>query len=304
MKNNWIWTTWVAFLLVVSGLMLLIFFAFNKAFNDWSGQINSEVADHFGSLISGVVGSLFSLAGFFLIYETIIKQQNIFNIQQFENRFFELVRYHRENVQQLKYRLPYENGEIIAEGAKYFAEIVDEFDCLYLEVEENLKQKFSQKQIIEITALCHFFGVTQNSKTNLLNALSNYDHDLMMDLIDNLYKKKTKYDDAIVYYGGHEHRLGHYFRHLAQVFKFVEGSTFTTDKEKYNYIKLYRAQLSSFEIKYFFYNSLCIFGEKWHSSGMVDKYQIFKNLPKEMSNKILPKNYCPNVVFDWEEGYK
>lgn len=59
--------------------------------------------------------------------------------------------------------------------------------------------------------------------------------------------------------------------------------------------------MSSFEIKYFFYNSLCKFGKKWHSSGIVDRYQLFKNLPQELGNGILPKKYCPNIIFDWEE---
>lgn len=216
--KTWTWTTWSAFGLVIIGLILMIIFATNQAFNDKSGILNPDLADKFGSLVSGVVGSLFSLAGFFLIYETIIKQQHTFNIQQFESRFFELVRYHRENVQQIKYRLPYDKNDNIVEGAKYFAEVVEEFEELYNKIRKILNSEYTQEELIDITALCHFFGFGKKSKVNLLRALNNYDNLKMVDLVDKLSNKKTEYDPNIVYYGGHEHRLGHYFRHLAQVF--------------------------------------------------------------------------------------
>jgi hypothetical protein len=74
------------------------------------------------------------------------------------------------------------------------------------------------------------------------------------------------------------HEIGHYFRNLYNVIKFVDNSNIA---EKKFYTNLVRAQLSNFELSLLFYNCLSDKGsEKF--KPLVEKYSILKNLPDEL----------------------
>lgn len=119
----------VSFLLVTSiflsmvGVGLIIYFGFNNSFNDGSGIVDSELASRFGSFISGIVGSIFTLVGFLLLYQTILEQRKQFNIQQFESKLFELIKYHRDNVSEILYTPSSYKEEKDISGRNVFIEL-------------------------------------------------------------------------------------------------------------------------------------------------------------------------------------
>lgn len=299
MLPKWTWTTWLAFLLVLLGLILLIVFSLSSSFNDWSWVLKPELANNFGGLVGGVIGSIFSLAGIFLLYETIIKQQKLFNLQQFESKFFELVRYHRENVEKMKYRLPLKSEEEYVEGAAFFVEVVSEIEELYKKI-SRINQEFDEEKIIEISVQVHYFGVSKTILSTLKSALSNYDSKAIEKIIDKLRTEKTKYDSKIVRYGGHQHRLGHYLRHLSQIVTLADTADFLDQHQKEGYVNFLRAQLTEYELKFFFYNSLSRYGKNWEQKGYITKYKLIKNLPQELSNGIEPKKYYNKFKYNWE----
>ena len=301
-QRKWIWTTWTAFILSALGFLLLIIFSCSKGFNDWKWAINPELADQFGSLISGVVGSLFSLAGFFLLYETIIKQQELFSIQQFESKYFELIRIHRENVQNIKYIIPDDENEEQIEGQSYFVQLNHEFDKLYAIVRNYCRDEIQEEtKLIALTTIILFYGVSKKTLPTLKGALSNFSESLVNNLIHELRSIKTNYDKNIVYFGGHQNRLGHYLRHLSQTIKYIDKQTFLNHEAKYEYVKLVRAQLNQYEIVNLFYNSISRYGISWRKYGLIDRYQLIKNLPIQLSSGINPKTHYNSVIFDWEE---
>lgn len=70
-------------------------------------------------------------------------------------------------------------------------------------------------------------------------------------------------------------QLGHYFRNVYQILKFVDMSEM---KEKKIYTNLLRAQLSSEELALLFYNCLSEYGrEKF--KPLTEKYALFEHLP-------------------------
>lgn len=88
------WTVFSGLALAAVGLFLVIYFSSAKAFNDGTGLLNPSLASNYSDFIGGLVGPIFSLAGFLLLFETIVaqreaisKQQNAFEIQQFETKF-------------------------------------------------------------------------------------------------------------------------------------------------------------------------------------------------------------------------
>lgn len=125
------------------------------------------------------------------------------------------------------------------------------------------------------------------------------------------YIRNKKYDK---YYGGHQFRLGHYFRHLFQSFKFLNKQIFLSESQKYEYGKLYRAQLSNYEqaLLLININSLSSLGMKWeyvpengenfnYSNKLITKYNLIKNLPGEMMFGITYKTYYPAVSYETEK---
>lgn len=129
-------------------------------------------------------------------------------------------------------------------------------------------------------------------------------------------------NDFIKYYGGNQHRLGHYFRHLFQCIKYINGQKQLTQKEKYFYAKTLRAQLSTYEQAVFFINSLSIMGMPWElipdyekskigfvnkkrikKSRLISNYNLIKNLPGDHIYGIRYKNYYPKVKYEIESNY-
>ncbi|SHL33447.1 putative phage abortive infection protein [Chryseobacterium polytrichastri] len=109
------------------------------------------------------------------------------------------------------------------------------------------------------------------------------------------------------YYGGHQFRLGHYFRHLFQSYKFLNENLYLKDIQKYNYGKMLRAQLSTYEQAIILINSITPLGMKWEylaekeQNKLITKYQIIKNLHGEQIFGIRYKMYYPNIKFESEE---
>jgi len=308
------WTTILGFTLAVVGIILIIFFSFSKAFNDGSGTLNPSLANSFGGFIGGLVGPIFSLAGFFLLYETILaqketldKQQASFEIQQFETKFFELIKFHRDNVSQMTHRVAWDENTFYDKG-RVFVEMKSQFNKIYyvtrLHVNNSKEISDTDKEhaSINISYLILFFGVAKATRTDLEHFFQKYGYskELTEPIVNKLYLEKTKYNINFVYYGGHQVRLGHYFRHLFQTVKFVHNTQFLTARQKYEYIKILRAQLTQHELAIFFVNSLSI-GQEWEKNKFITTYKFIKNLPKNSIANLNPKNYYGGFKYEWEK---
>ncbi|WP_431037509.1 putative phage abortive infection protein [Pseudomonas yamanorum] len=76
-----------------------------------------------------------------------------------------------------------------------------------------------------------------------------------------------------LFWKDHQAELGHYFRYMYNLIKFVDESEFSQGP----YIKLIRAQLSDQELFLLFYNSICDQGQKFRK--YIEKYELFDNMP-------------------------
>jgi hypothetical protein len=304
--KRWTISIWIAFFLSGIGIILIVVFALNRSFNDGSGLINPSLASDYGDFIGGLVGPILSLAGFLLIYETISAQRKTFEIQQFESKFFDLLRFHRDNVQQMTHRIPWDANEKYYNGTRVFIEIKSQFLKLYRIVKKKVdickSIKSSEKELtaINISYLILYFGVSKDALSDLKSALTDYDPELIKQLIEDIVKRKTKYSTKVVYFGGHQVRLGHYFRHLFLSVKYVNDTKFLTRKQKYKYVKIIRTQLSQYELAIFFINSLSI-GRKWEKKGLITTFKLIKNLPPNFIPEINPKTYYNNFKYEWDK---
>ena len=105
------------------------------------------------------------------------------------------------------------------------------------------------------------------------------------DFLDQLYQK---------FYKEQESGLGHYFRLLYNIVKFVDNSS---ESDKKFYINILRAQLSSNELLLLFYNGLSAYGDKF--KPLIEKYGLLENVPEEkLLNTGHKKQYAESAFGD------
>ena len=136
-------------------------------------------------------------------------------MQQFESKFFELIKYHRENVKQMEFRLPSEKNEIVV-GHKAIVEIYKQLEDLYSEVFEFIRTETEWKNELRIPELAipisyvlFFYGVPLSVNETIRDMISEFNEEIINKLWHKIRERRTEYDSNIVYYGGHQHRLGH-----------------------------------------------------------------------------------------------
>lgn len=257
----------------------------------------------FGDYVGGVIGTLFGLISVVFIYFTFEDQRNTSKREKFENKYYELIKLHRDNVAEIGIGRDF--------GKKVFILILREFrEILPLIKDLNIKLSLhlDSMQIIEVAYISLFYGTGPNSTRILKKSLSSYKIHFLDDLVDELEKFKgvTKIKRTFKYvpFEGHQSRLGHYFRHIYQTIKFVDSQTFINAKEKKEYVKTIRAQLSNHEQALLLLNSLSKLGKSWNNENLIKKYSLVKNLPEDFLDPIKEidvKALYPEIVFEWEE---
>lgn len=202
----WILKYWKKALpsLVVSTILLWLFF-FALLYIGSSGgfvwwTINTTIWAEFGTFF-----------GAFLLATTLIYQARAFRKQQIEAKFFEMVKYYRDNVKEMKLRNPfyYKNGdrdfeEEFVEGRRVFVIMFKQFletlkivkdegvgssnlktSSYYFSIRKRVKEEAKKRKYyfideklwsdnlvqIEISYLSLFFGVCDEGKNNLINSL-------------------------------------------------------------------------------------------------------------------------------------
>ncbi len=129
------------------------------------------------------------------------------------------------------------------------------------------------------------------------------------DAFETLLKKES----SDKYYGGHQYKLGHYFRHLFLTVKYINDQSIIGYKDKYNYIKILRAQISTIEQYLIFYNSLSFMGRAWElehvnttsdeaikNKWLFTKYNFIKNTPNLSQLGVIKLDeFYPDLQFEF-----
>ncbi|MEZ5016631.1 MAG: putative phage abortive infection protein [Flavipsychrobacter sp.] len=191
-----------------------------------------------------------------------------------------------------KYNSDFTNGVIRYFQCKPKKENVSDFNSW-----EQL-QNYSYQYLQEIIkGVLTADTIDENVEEDYFNSVGSFIYRLF--LIKNKYK----------YYDGHQHRLGHYFRHLFQCYKFINSNNSLLEEEKYYYGKTLRAQLSTYEQVLLFINSVSTLGMKWellpeddkNESRMITFYHLIKNVAGDNIEGIKYADYYPNVNYEADE---
>ncbi|CEN38799.1 conserved hypothetical protein [Capnocytophaga cynodegmi] len=208
-------------------------------------------------------------------------------LQKFETQFYEMLRLHKENVNEIEIETI--DGKTI-KGRNAFFEMKKDLENVFILYDDKLNQK-KIKEIYKI----FFWGYDSYDITPRKAIEANEDDwEKFLNSITDEPSEIDKYLEAGDYnFGdtvklrirkleGHHSYLGHYYRHLFLIVKFVvnQKEDLISEEEKLNYLRILRAQLSNYEQIMLFYNWLSSYGGDWESNEnqFFTKYKMIHNL--------------------------
>jgi len=319
--------------------------------NPWFDFTNTgQIGDTIGGTISpfvAIAAALLTFIAFWVQYKANIKQTEQFKtqandttIERFENKFYEAIRLHKENINEIEISKP--SLDNYTKRRKAFISMFFEFRFGYALIKKFI-EKYNSKElgflendeetIIDIAYHIFFMGIGNNSDKLIIKSLAGIcEQKFIMDLInfiDDKYKKKRidakktiefeiklkgnpnplKYKAKYIPFGGHMSRLSHYFRHLYQTVKFIseQDNKIIKPEMKQEYAKILRAQLSDYEQLLLFYNVNSSLGNAWLNGNInfIKEYRMIKNMPVPLADfGIIPSKIFKNEIEYWKNKSK
>lgn len=251
-------------------------------------SIDYEAFGTYGDFYGGVIGTIIAAFGAILIYNTYITQTEYQKKDQIESRFFELLKLHEKNVEELLL-MDRNIFSIYLRNIKNFIVIISEFN-------ESEKKNWNRETLVKLGYLCFFYGISDNRHKYITETTGTKKD----------FEKISEYMiDRGIEYNGVYADFGKYFRQLFQIVTYINNKELDY-KEKYEYIKALRVRLNIEEQYLLILNSLISIGSEWGKDKndideqLITKYNIIKNIPKEY-NVIGDFNYreiYPNVHYE------
>ena len=297
---------WISIAVLMTVFALLSPLIFTQ---DWSfvsfketGTIGDTIGGIMNPFISIGVGILTFLAFYMqmqanatqrILFKKEFKEQRIqFMKTLFENQFYEMLRLHRSNVDELSVTFSdpetYKPQDLTGRSV---------FEHLKNEIEMYLTFGNSANLISDAYKL--FFdgiGVLDENnefKTNYNAASEAYrqgTQEWESYVSKNNISQPIKVNSNQEINRGHANQLGHYYRHIYQTVKFVakQNEEFISCEEKQNYLTILRAQLSNDEQVLLFYNWKSGYGSKWEDDkhNFFSQYKMIHNVYPSMVHQL------------------
>ncbi|WP_109693853.1 putative phage abortive infection protein [Chitinophaga deserti] len=242
-----------------------------------------------GDTIGGTMGPFINLAAvvvtglaFYMQYRANKLQMFIFDNQtmsndkqqkqqQFENHFFEMLKLHKENVDELS---------IISVATGQITDKRDAFRVMASDFTRFLEYLYLENADFEVEyqrAYAVFFW----GWASTANDIDEYSH-VWQRVREGPEEMDYTYSIDFRSYNGYAAALGHYYRHLFMMVKYVSESIVVDKHEdRMKYLKILRAQLSNHEQIMLFYNWMAEgYGDAWENEDnhYFTKFKIIHNL--------------------------
>lgn len=335
------WLIFTAFIFIVAFILWLPYLITSRSWFGLDFKGTGEVGDTIGGIMGPFIAigaAILTFLAFWVQYKANEQQKKDLKIERFENKFYELLRLHKANVDEINI------GDRVF-GRKAFVPMFYELRYCYLIAEDFIKStspevkadsEYDQINLISFAFRIFFFGIGLHSEKHFVVGFNKGEAHLFNQIKPFFEKSQDSYleymkaNHSAKYYthglptneipneftiefyyypfDGHVNKLGHYFRHLFQTVNFVLEQTFIEDK--YGYIKMLRAQLSNFEQLLLYYNALAWFDSEWKE--IFTEYRFIKNLPIPLADfDVLPEKHFEKEIaaleargiamFEWHE---
>ncbi len=147
---------------------------------------------------------------------------------------------------------------------------------------------------------------------NNTDEINPYDQDFIKNNFSHLLTHDFKFYNYTEFYKV----LSPYFQLLFQIVKYVNESDFLSYEEKYQNIKIFRAEMDKDEIYLFFLNSLSEYGVSWEfkfkgyfesitnisnpNNCLITKYNFLKHILGDEEIQINFDELFPDLLFSWD----
>lgn len=251
-----------------------IFWHYPKNINTKSEALSpNEIGDSIGGILNPVIGLVASILTFLAFYMQKRANDEIqeqFKTQQFESQFYEMLHLHKENVDELKAMALLDGREV--QRRQVFETMANEFSTM-LSYIQAANFDLTQDDI-ENCYHIFFWGYNIPERQNLSADAQRW-----------LRLEGVQSNTPMINFSNHRGfsaSLGHYFRHLYMMVKFVAESKVVIEYDtKMKYLKILRAQLSNHEQIMLFYNWLSTYGSAWEEENgnhFFTEYKMIHNL--------------------------
>lgn len=308
-------------IIVISFLLIgFAFFAPSLFVKEASLDIDFSNTGQIGDTIGGIMNPFIAIAGvlltflaFYIQYKANRLQRDLFRDEldeqseqfrktQFENQFYEMLRLHKENVNEIqidqtKFQVTRDNTtkvEVTIHGARAFDLLLSEFEVCFYVAKMSFPDKDYKIWINE--GYGAFFHGVNSKKLELhpffkkLDSINESYSRLFNGINKILDKESVDYnlekELSFSLFHGHSSQLAHYYRHLFQTVKFItaQDNQFITYEEKRKYLRILRSQLSNQEQALLFYNWLSNFGKQWENeiNKFFTDYRMIHNIYQDL----------------------
>ncbi len=291
-----------------------------------SGQVGDTIGGFSGPIVA-FIASILTFWAFWVQYEANQQQKNDLARERFENKFFEMLRLHKENINEMNiegYNIATTVSRMHEPGSGFVLQETEQqiekrilgrpiFEHLYYELlachkicektlsSDNIPDK--KRYLIEISYKFLYFG-TEDDLLLFVNKNLERDSIYIKSCRLALQKYRLKHTSVLgasSYYSlpestiavkipiryppfiGHFNQIGHYYRHLYMMSKFVSchSDRIISLLEKKDYMRMVRSQLSTFEQLMLYFNYLSGLGANWENNRnyFFSEFCLIKNLP-------------------------
>ncbi|MCF8276626.1 MAG: putative phage abortive infection protein [Flavobacteriales bacterium] len=222
-------------------------------YDNSTGVIGDTIGGIVGPVV-GFIGVVLTFLAFYVQYDANKVQRTALYMEQFESKFFELLRLHRENLKTLE-----ANGQ---HGIKFFEKLSNDLNISLDKAKTKSSGKFTDDELIIIVFYVFYYGSETSTRSAIRNKLFKADTHPNDPVLRSIYAELTSQldkDGNFKFQGQFSVLLDNYFNMLFLLLKFCHrhvNQTDATDIQLPNkdfYVDTIVAQFSVFEATILFF---------------------------------------------------
>lgn len=329
---------WGGFLIFVLVIVIICFFPkwFTQAGTpDFSntGQIGDTIGGIMGPFVAIAAAGLTFLA-FWVQYRANEQLREDITVERFESKFYKMLDIHIQNVQKMDvgtkkgiavfeefvslYHKVYERvswaADLVIKNSDYIAFKPGEIGYLDF-IREYATDEKKLHELINKLAYGYFFYGYNYKIPESKGYISVFNDEIYNELNATVATLGRSWFGA-----GYNNTLGHYYRHLYHTISYIAkmDSGIISEKQKYEYAKMIRGQMSDEEQLLLYYNSLSIPGQNWNKNnkderrqyvrenmGYIARFRMIKNISNiNMICGLNPKDKYAEEIGIWARKYE
>ncbi|WP_045521345.1 putative phage abortive infection protein [Neobacillus niacini] len=220
------------------------------------------------------------------------EQNRTLVLQRFENTFFNILSSHNEVMDSIrpKFKEIYEKFKSKSEVERELKFFNDNNSFLY----EDVLLKWFKFDPNDFKGILSGERVNENASKSLAYCRENID--LVHEFFVKVYQTREfkyilinqVYEEI---YNEYHHILGHFFRSMHRIVKYVDNSNIINNEEKKFYLGIVRSQITSYEHIMLFYNCLSPYGNDGFLP-LVKRYDFLDEMKDEL---LINKDICSHM---------